>query len=377
VRRVRIALVLVLAAVAVLVSGEPATSSFQGRNGHIAVPLNGSIRLIDPSRPFRPPGRIASATAFLGHARYSPDGERIAYERAGRASTTYIARSDGSGPRKLVKGGGLAWSPDGSRIAYLSGGGLFVSDSDGRHARSVLDAAEVDVVDWSPLGDRLVLAMSPNDRSGIYTMRPDGRGLLLVYAPPAGSQAWWPTWSPDGQRIAFTEAEGCRANVCGGRQWITLMQPDGAGKQRIAEGGSFATWSPDGRFLAYQEAGGGLRVVIRSVATGGSRTLTVLGDEGLSERLDWQPRCTLRGGRGPDHLRGGSRANLVCGLRGPDVISGGAGSDRLFGEAGNDRILARDGTFDVVGCGPGRDSVVADGGDLVGRDCEHVVRASR
>jgi hypothetical protein len=56
------------------------------------------------------------------------------------------------------------------------------------------------------------------------------------------------------------------------------------------------------------------------------------------------------------------------------VITGGPGNDKLFGEEGDDRILARDRAFDVVGCGPGRDTVVADAGDLVGRDCELVRR---
>jgi len=39
---------------------------------------------------------------------------------------------------------------------------------------------------------------------------------------------------------------------------------------------------------------------------------------------------------------------------------------------GNDRISARDSTFDVVGCGRGRDVVIADRRDLVGADCELV-----
>jgi Ca2+-binding RTX toxin-like protein len=63
-----------------------------------------------------------------------------------------------------------------------------------------------------------------------------------------------------------------------------------------------------------------------------------------------------------------------AGLGGNDEITGGAGRDRLFGEDGADRILAQDGEFDVVGCGAGRDSVVADSSDLVGLDCERVSR---
>jgi hypothetical protein len=49
--------------------------------------------------------------------------------------------------------------------------------------------------------------------------------------------------------------------------------------------------------------------------------------------------------------------------------------DRLFGQQGDDRIDARDGGFDGVGCGPGRDVALADRADLVGVDCERVVRA--
>jgi hypothetical protein len=40
----------------------------------------------------------------------------------------------------------------------------------------------------------------------------------------------------------------------------------------------------------------------------------------------------------------------------------------------NDEFFARDREFDVAGCGAGRDAVVADETDLVGRDRE---RASR
>jgi hypothetical protein len=65
---------------------------------------------------------------------------------------------------------------------------------------------------------------------------------------------------------------------------------------------------------------------------------------------------------------------LLCGLAGADLVRGGGGRDRLFGAEGDDRIDARDGVFDVVGCGAGRDTVTADRGDLVGADCERVRR---
>ena len=57
------------------------------------------------------------------------------------------------------------------------------------------------------------------------------------------------------------------------------------------------------------------------------------------------------------------------------MLSGGLGNDRLFGEGGNDTFHARDSRFDVIGCGPGLDTVHADRRDLVGKDCERVTHS--
>jgi Ca2+-binding RTX toxin-like protein len=70
---------------------------------------------------------------------------------------------------------------------------------------------------------------------------------------------------------------------------------------------------------------------------------------------------TLRGTPGPDKLYG---------LAGNDRLIGGAGQDSVFGGAGADRLLLRDGERDRAACGPGRDTVLADGADVVLGDCE-------
>jgi hypothetical protein len=75
----------------------------------------------------------------------------------------------------------------------------------------------------------------------------------------------------------------------------------------------------------------------------------------------------LQGALGPDVLRGGGGADkfFLEGRRG-DVIEPGPGRDWVIAEynRGNDKIRARDGSFDYVGCGAGRDSVVLDGLDF-------------
>jgi uncharacterized repeat protein (TIGR01451 family) len=91
----------------------------------------------------------------------------------------------------------------------------------------------------------------------------------------------------------------------------------------------------------------------------------------------------LWGGNGPDHLVGGAgNDRLLGGLKndslsggsGDDQIVPGSGRDRVRAGAGNDVVAARDGSRDVVDCGPGVDRVVADRRDRL-RGCEQVVRS--
>lgn len=64
--------------------------------------------------------------------------------------------------------------------------------------------------------------------------------------------ALWLAWTPDGQRIAFSAAEGARVPN------IYWQRVDGVGqRQRLAESPyqqSQPAWHPNGRILAFQQA---------------------------------------------------------------------------------------------------------------------------
>jgi hypothetical protein len=82
----------------------------------------------------------------------------------------------------------------------------------------------------------------------------------------------------------------------------------------------------------------------------------------------------LLGLAGNDRLYGGPGQDEVLGAAGNDTLNGGPGRDLLAAGAGSDALQSRDGTRDVLRCGTGRDTVLADKLDSVARDCEKVKR---
>ncbi|MDX8151337.1 hypothetical protein SK069_07030 [Patulibacter brassicae] len=95
---------------------------------------------------------------------------------------------------------------------------------------------------------------------------------------------------------------------------------------------------------------------------------------------------TIRGTNGNDVIYGNGGNDRLYGRGGNDTIYGGGGNDRidagsgrrgkpigvLVGGAGNDTIISRNRVVDIVSCGPGRDTVVADRIDRIAGDCETV-----
>jgi hypothetical protein len=77
------------------------------------------------------------------------------------------------------------------------------------------------------------------------------------------------------------------------------------------------------------------------------------------------------GGNGDDELEGNAGANTLHGGDGGDVLTGNGGTDTLKGDAGADTLHARDGEADVLDCGPGQDTAIADAVDTT-TSCEAV-----
>jgi Ca2+-binding RTX toxin-like protein len=85
----------------------------------------------------------------------------------------------------------------------------------------------------------------------------------------------------------------------------------------------------------------------------------------------------IRTGSGDDKIYTGNGNNKVVSGGGADVIHAGKGHNTIFSGPGNDVIYVRNGMSDFVNCGPGVDTVYADGTKLdTVKGCEHVHRGT-
>ena len=196
---------------------------------------------------------------------WSPDGRWIAFESEGEGLNRmdiFMIHVDGSGLRNLTDAPGIDslpdWSPDGSQIAFQTQQGnnidIFVMDAEGENRMRLTDFDGVKnaAPAWSPDGRWIVFASNahqPIVQEGfpgyeIYRMDSDGTNRVRMTYESGTDRAFFsPTWSPDGQQIAFAE----RRKVGNGlKHRLMVMQADGADVQEIPISieGTAPSWSP-------------------------------------------------------------------------------------------------------------------------------------
>ena len=203
----------------------------------------------------------------------------------------YVMNADGSAKRQLVgHGSGLGpqpWSPDGLKLAFVKQLGpaigqcgvchseIFVMNADGSGQRNLTGGLRGSVPSWSPDGQHIAFSRDNAFIPNLYVMNADGSGQRRVTQEPI--HVWGASWSPDGRQLAF--ASGVQGNP--GNFKIYVVNVDGSGQQQLTHdpGADLdPAWSPDGRWIAFR----GVRP--RSGRRGFIQELYVMNADGSEQR---------------------------------------------------------------------------------------------
>jgi CubicO group peptidase (beta-lactamase class C family) len=202
------------------------------------------------------PGSQGIANAVAGVAL---EDVPVTHPELGRGTCNtdvYAIRSDGTGLVRLTddpaeEWGSVAWSPDGRRILFASDrtgdDELFVMNADGSVVEQITDSPGVDgLPSWSADGRTIAFVSTRSGTQAIYTASPDGSGVAMV------AEGILEAWSPQGATIAFSAlGDGRDLDL-----WMT--EADGSSPRRLTDGAGnelWASWSPDGERIAFTTDG--------------------------------------------------------------------------------------------------------------------------
>jgi Tol biopolymer transport system component len=243
-----------------------------------------------PGRPAPLGASVSQLTAEPGVEWFpslSPDGKWIVYAGDGAGDRDiYLKSVGGQNPINLTGDSPAdddqpAFSRDGERIAFRSsreGGGIFVMGRTGESVRRVTRMGFKPT--WSSDGTQLAFV---SENVEMNPQNSEGRSQLWVADVNTGEtrqldviDAVLASWSPHGQRIAYTKRlAGQPSQPAQGDVWTI---PAGGGEP-TAVTTSVATdwnpeWSPDGRYLYFaSDRGGSMNLWRVAIDEGSGRTL--------------------------------------------------------------------------------------------------------
>ena len=217
---------------------------------------------------------------------FSPTGEHILFcsdrDRSPFSFDLYLMNADGSDVRRVFAKSQQritpTWSPDGKQIAYvrskLGVPYLYIAPVNGkREDRVAIGIMPV----WAPDGKEIIFINRRLKHPRYITLLNVRTKRSKFFFPP-DAPAWlrYPTWSPDGNKLAFTwmRVEPKPENF--DREALYIVNRDGTGlHQLIGEEGPPVThpvWSPAGNELLYERSNRNSVHIFKTSVVGGPPT---------------------------------------------------------------------------------------------------------
>jgi TolB protein len=269
------------------------------RDGNLWIWQSGEVRQLTEGGTWRQPS-------------FSPDGSEIAYVyREQNFADIFVMAADGSSSRRLTRGQAPlvsnndwtvrpAWAGDGEQIAFVSDVSsplplLWTMSKDGGNRRQIFGNAgsyeeTVDAISWAPDGKHIAITWMPLIREVSQIFLVDiAKGSAEKFTNhPRG--AFDPSWSPNGEVIAYVGREGAKGDL-----WLRRVDgPGDARSDKLAFVRS-PVWSPDGKHIAVLSAQtGSFELWVASVdidgdklSIGDFRQLTRDGGVDAASGLSW------------------------------------------------------------------------------------------
>ena len=218
-------------------------------------------------------------------------------------------------------------------------------------SESPTPTAEPTLQDASANTPRIAFHSNRDGNWNIYLMNPDGTGQTRLTDDPAADS--WPSWSPDGRRIAFISSRDDPDPDDDESVWeIYLMNADGSDQTRLTFDSawhSLPRWSPDGRRIAFQSHQDSNWEIYVMIADGSGQT-RVTNNSVVDGVPSWSPDSQ----RIAFHTTIDENAEIyVAMLDGPDLanLSDNAANDWSPSWSPDGRRIAfhsyRDGNFEI------------------------------
>ena len=233
-----------------------------------------------------------------GEPYFSPDGKRVVYETTVAGyQQIFIMNADGTAQTQIthnsVTHDSPSWSPDGKLIAFVADDGqreqICIINVDGSGEQCLTGVQHKYIhPNWSADSTKLIFCSDDDlqppkkNESEIYSLDLKTRKMTTIIS---GGTNTYPSWSPDGTKIAFRRMLGEMNSE------VFVADSDGSNQRNLTNNPAFdgwPSWSPDGTQIVFA-SNRRANYQIYVMRADGSDVRLVANTEGRATEPRWSP----------------------------------------------------------------------------------------